>query len=63
MARTRLVGFRLSAEEHGKLLRLAQQTDRSKSAVIRTLLRQARVGDAPDIRLGSPPAGEAVAHG
>ena len=43
--------IRLTPQEQAKLEELAHQTRRTKAAVIRSLLAQARVEDRPDIRL------------
>ncbi len=45
-----MVAFRLPADLAWKLDRLAQQTDRSRSTVLRQLLRRASAGQ-PDVTL------------
>jgi len=46
-----IVGFRVTEAEARKVEELARQTHRSKSGVLRLLLRQAEMETRPDIRL------------
>ncbi len=51
--------FRLTPAERHKLAELAKATQRSESAVLRALLRRARLGE-PDLRLEADHAREAA---
>jgi len=65
MRKERFVGVRLTRDEAARLSEIAAKTQRTWSAVLRLLLLQAVVGDAPDVRLRSEGQnnGEEARHG
>lgn len=54
MERVEFVGFRAGRDEVAMLDRLADATQRSRSAILRLLVRQARLTGEPDITLREP---------
>lgn len=48
------VGARLTQAEESKLNRMANTTGRTKSDIVRLLLRQAIVAERPDVQLPEP---------
>ena len=58
MRQTGFVGFRVQAADIEKLERLALQTERSKSAVLRLLLAQAELRPELDIKLAQGNGGK-----
>jgi len=51
MEKTEMVQVRMSPDELAKLERLAQDTQRTRSDVLRLLVKQAQVDTLPDVRL------------